>query len=170
MSKLLPTISGVACFLWVSGWTWIFSEGKPDSTSSSNPTPINLLIDSLQYHVQHPFSFEYSEAMPIITENFHPVLKSLTQRLVKQPKIKLSIIGVYGPIELNETTFPNLGLARAEGIKSLLVSSGATSEQIETMGMPSDNLFEVEGMLTGIIYFKFNQPTGGYFLIVYLSL
>jgi OmpA-OmpF porin, OOP family len=159
MSKLLPTLSGVACFLWVSGWTWIFSEGKHTETTGSNHTPINIYIDSTQYLVQHPFSFEFSEATPIIAEELLPAIKTIAQRIQTDPAFKLKIVGIFSPLELNQTSFPNLGQARAESIKTLLVSSGGDPEFIETNGMQADNLFEVDGKLSGVIYFNFDNET-----------
>ncbi|MCF8245120.1 MAG: OmpA family protein [Saprospiraceae bacterium] len=164
MSKLLPSISGVACFIWVTGWTWIFSEGKNSETDISNQTPINILIDSSQYQVQHPFSFKFSEATPIIAENLHPILKSVAHRLVSQPSLRLVIVGICSPTEANNSSFPNLGVARAESIKSLLTTIGADGDKIETTGILAENLFEVDGHLTGLVYFNFtklnaeNQP------------
>lgn len=155
MSKLLPAISGVACFLWVSGWTWIFSEGKQATTPSPNHTPINIFIDKAQYQVQHPFSFNFSEATPIIAEDLHPALHSIVEKLEGDPHSILKIIGVYSPFEGNKTSFQNLGLARAEAVKSLLISSGAVNMDMETAGMMAENLFEVDGKLTGVIYFDF---------------
>ncbi len=162
MSKLLPSISGVACFLWVSGWTWIFSEGKQVTTVGSNHTPINIFIDSLQYQVQHPFAFEYSEATPIISESLHPALKTVAKKIENQPTCKLKIVGVYSHFEDNLTSFPNLGVARAEAIKSLLVASGALSELIETVGLEADNLFLVDEKLTGVIYLSFSKQNVEY--------
>jgi OmpA-OmpF porin, OOP family len=155
MGKLLPIISGVACFLWVSGWTWIITDGKQAASSSSSHSPINILLDSVQYDVQQPFAFEYSEATPIVAENLHPALKSVVKKLEAQPKSAMKIIGVYSPMEENETSFPNLGLARAESVKSILEASGAVGDQIETVGLESANLFQIDGKLMGAIYFSF---------------
>ncbi|GEM_PF-6704497 len=166
MSKLLPSITGVACFLWVSGWTWIFSEGKQAAIEGSNQTPINILIDSLQYEVQHPFAFKFSESTPIISEGLHPVLKSVAKKIRKQPSSKLKIVGIYGHTESNQTSLPNLGLARAEAIKSLLVNGGAATEQIETKGLEVENLFRVDNKLTGVIYFSFTKQDVDYQAVV----
>ncbi len=156
MSKLLPTITGVACFLWVSGWTWILSDGKQSAASGSNQAPINIYIDSVRYKVQHPFAFEYSDATPIVAESLHPALKSVVKKLENGKKSNLKVIGVYSPMEKNETAFPNLGIARAEAVKSILESSGASADQIETVGLESANLFQMDGKLTGAIYFSFS--------------
>lgn len=157
MSKLLPAITGVACFLWVSGWTWILSDGKQSATSGSNQAPINITIDSVRYKVQHPFAFEYSGATPIVAENLHPALKSVVKKLEDSSKSRLKVIGIYSPMEDNETSLPNLGVARAEAVKSILESSGANGDQIETIGLESANLFQIDGKLTGAIYFSFSR-------------
>lgn len=154
MSKLLPSISGVACFLWVTGWTWIFSEGKSDTETVANQSPINILLDTSQYHVQHPFAFLYSEATPIIEENLIPVIKSLSHEISEQEDSRLIITGVYGLAEKNTSTFANLGLARAASIKSLLEANGVADNLIEIAGLPTENLFSSQGKLTGVIYFR----------------
>lgn len=157
MSKLLPSLSGVACVIWVSGWTWIFSEGKQATFNSSNPAPINILLDSVQYLVQHPFAFELAEATPIVSEELHPVLKSVVSHLEKNPELQLQVTGIYGIEENNQTNFPNLGIARAEAVKSMLGTAGASLMNIFTSSMSVDNLFELNGKLTGVIYFHYSS-------------
>ncbi len=159
MSKLLPTITGVACFLWVSGWTWIFSEGKQAASPSPDQTPINILIDSLQYQVQQPFSFDYSEATPIIQADLHPALNSISQKLNESNELSLKILGVYSPHEKNKTSAANLGEARALAIKSILVANGAVPEKIAVAGLVANNLFEINKKLTGAIYFSFVEAS-----------
>ena len=130
MSKLLPSITGVACFLWVSGWTWLISDGKQTATAGTNQAPINILIDSVRYKVQQPFAFEYSDATPIVSENLHPALKSVVKTLTDKPKTALKDIGVYIPLKENETSFPNRGVARAEAVKSILTTSGDKADEV----------------------------------------
>ncbi len=157
MSKLLPSLSGVACVIWVSGWTWIFSEGKQATLDISNQAPINILLDSVQYKVQHPFAFEFAEATPIVSEQLHPVLKSVVSHLDENPEFQLKITGIYGLKEGNQTNFPNLGIARAEAVKSMLGTAGASLDKVVTSGMAVDNLFEMNGKLTGVIYFHYSS-------------
>lgn len=161
MSKLLPSITGVACFFWVSGWTWIFSVGKQAATPSPDQTPINILIDSLQYQVQQPFSFEFSEATPIIPADLHPALGTISKKLNETPDLTLNISGIYSPQEKNRTSAANLGEARALAIKAILVADGAAADRISISGLVADNLFEVNKKLTGIIYFSFTNQTQG---------
>ncbi len=157
MSKLLPLLAGAACFLWVSGWTWILSDGEQTANNSSQ-SPINIYVDSVRYKVQHPFAFRYSDATPVVAENLLPVIKSVAKKLDADKKSSLKITGIYSQQEENETSFPNLGIARAEAVKSMLESSGANSEQIATVGMESANLFQMDGKLMGTIYFSFSAP------------
>lgn len=157
MSKLLPSLSGVACVIWVSGWTWIFSEGKKATLDISNQAPINILLDSVQYKVQHPFAFEFAEATPIVSEQLHPVLKSVVNHLAENPELQLKITGIYGLKEDNLTNFPNLGIARAEAVKSMLGTAGASLVNIVTSSMAVDNLFDIDGKLTGVIYFHYSS-------------
>ncbi|MBK8566280.1 MAG: OmpA family protein [Saprospiraceae bacterium] len=158
MSKLLPLLAGAACFLWVSGWTWMLSDGK-QSAANASQSSINIFVDSVRYKVQHPFAFEYSDATPVVAENLLPAIKSVAKKLDSDKKANLKVIGVYSPMEDNETSFPNLGIARAEAVKSMLESSGASPDVISTVGLESANLFQMDGKLTGAIYFSFSNPT-----------
>jgi OmpA-OmpF porin, OOP family len=157
MSKLLPALTGVACFLWVSGWTWIISDGKQATNNRSNQMPTQVFLDSMQYEVQHPFAFEYGDATPIIAENLLPAIKSINKKLAAKQINGLKIIGIYSPMEKNETSFPNLGLARAESVKAILLAGGATEDKFETIGLETANLFKTGGKLTGAIYFSFSE-------------
>jgi OOP family OmpA-OmpF porin len=85
------------------------------------------------------------------------------KKLADKPKSSLKIIGVYSPMEENETSFPNLGIARAEAVKSILASSGADADQVGTVGLESANLFQSGDKLTGVIFFSFsNQDAADY--------
>ncbi|MBI5917481.1 MAG: OmpA family protein [Bacteroidetes bacterium] len=158
MSKLLPHLSGVACFLWVSGWTWIFSEGKNTAAAASGqPPPISIFIDSVRYDVQHPFAFEFSGATPIVAENLLPAIKSVARNLQKSASVMLTITGIYSPHEYNETPWPNLGLARAEAVKTMLTTSGAPPEKIQVKSLEASNFFKIDGKLVGVIYFSYSS-------------
>jgi outer membrane protein OmpA-like peptidoglycan-associated protein len=136
----------------------MLADGK-QSGADSGQTPFNVYVDSVRYKVQHPFAFEYSDATPVVAENLLPAIKSVVKKLDADKKASLKVIGVYSPFEENETAFPNLGIARAEAVKSMLESSGANSGQISTVGLESANLFQMDGKLTGAIYFSFSNAS-----------
>ena len=61
-------------------------------------------------------------------------LDSLMAYLRANPGRTLTITGYYAPGETNGTSFANLGLARAEGVKQYLVQQGVPSELLPTKG------------------------------------
>ncbi len=52
--------------------------------------------------------------------------------LKKNPKRSLKITGYYRENEKNESIFPNLGLARANNVKSQLTAAGVAGSQLDT--------------------------------------
>ena len=63
----------------------------------------------------------------------------------------LNIVGYYGEEEANGSVFPNLGLARANDIKKLLMSAGVNSGQLGTEGqLLVSNWVRADTLLKGI--------------------
>jgi len=62
------------------------------------------------------------------------VLKKTADYLSNNPERSLTITGAYQSDETNSSILPNLGLARANKVKSILTSLGASSKQINTAG------------------------------------
>ena len=73
---------------------------------------------------QAPLSFEWSEANPVTTDEFADFKDSLGVVFNRDPAAVVEITGLYDPQEINNSEFENLGLARAENIKHLLLESG----------------------------------------------
>jgi outer membrane protein OmpA-like peptidoglycan-associated protein len=57
-------------------------------------------------------------------------LGQITQHLKNNPDRTLQITGLYNLNELNESKYGNLGIARAEVVKSLLLNEGCPDKQI----------------------------------------
>jgi OOP family OmpA-OmpF porin len=64
---------------------------------------------------------------------------------------------LYSPVEHNKTTHANLGIARAEAIKSFLTSAGAPPENIQCEGLEVNNIMLIEDKIYGGVYFRFSQ-------------
>ncbi|GAB3787248.1 hypothetical protein GCM10028818_51890 [Spirosoma horti] len=62
-------------------------------------------------------------------------LETMVAYLKANPGRTLQIIGYYTSGETNTTTFPNLGLARAEGFKQYLVQQGIPASSLTTKGV-----------------------------------
>lgn len=82
-------------------------------------------------------SFSILEPVSANIEN--GVLK-LKDYLLKNPTKDLEITGFYKSDEVNNSAYPNLGLARANAVKNYLVLHGAPSKQIDTFGKLDDDI------------------------------
>ncbi|MPR32176.1 OmpA family protein [Salmonirosea aquatica] len=85
-------------------------------------------------------------------------LDSLVVYLQEHPGKRLALVGRYASVETNTTTFPDLGIARAESVKQYLVGQGLASGRIATSSMILDSLSFHNDTLRGGIDFIFKEP------------
>jgi len=132
MSKLIPSISGAACVIWVSVWSWWLSDNRPTGPVDNGPVVSAFTItDGTQtFSSKSVFSFHLSDAAPVIPEPTMEMLKSIAVHLNEQPTKKLVLTGKYMEGERNKTPFANLGLARANAVKDFLEEEGAKPGQM----------------------------------------
>ena len=86
------------------------------------------------------------------------VLDSLAAYLIANPDKRLNIVGHYASSETNGTNYPDLGIARAEGIKGYLVSQGANADLLTTSSQLTDDIVFSPDSLRGGIGFAFKEP------------
>ncbi len=80
-------------------------------------------------------------------------IDSLAAYLMANPGKRLNIVGYYASAETNSTTHPDLGIARAEGIKEYLVSQGANASDLTTSSQLMDDIvFSPDSMRGGIVF------------------
>ena len=70
---------------------------------------------------------------------------------------KLIITGFCTPDEKNSTSFPNLGFARADNIKSYFISKGISLDAIDTDGQVRDTLDIIDNLVFGPINFTLKE-------------
>jgi len=159
MSKLYPSFYGTACILWIAGWTWWFSTGQYHGKDAADkPPPIfTISHDGFKYASPNIFYFLYSESVPSIPDDNQLVFQSLAHYLADHAGTKLLLTGTYALDEKNLSAFPNLGLARAEALKTVLVEKGAPKEKILTKAFSSNSFFQSNGKLMGGVYFTFSE-------------
>lgn len=87
-----------------------------------------------------------------------PELDSLGAYLVANPGKVLDIMGFYASSETNPSTYSDLGIARAEGVKSYLVSLGADTESLTTSSRLMDDIVFSPDSMRGGISFNFGLP------------
>ncbi|WP_298237353.1 OmpA family protein [uncultured Algibacter sp.] len=79
----------------------------------------------------------FSILEPVSGDVENGVLK-LKDYLFANPSKTLKITGFYKSDEVNNSAYPNLGLARANSVKNYLVLHGVASKQIDTYGKLND--------------------------------
>lgn len=162
MSKLIPSISGVACFLWVAIWSWwIPNENASllEAANSFSKTAISIVTPDSIISASEVFSFHKSDDKPVLPESNIQMLRSLAKYLTANPEQSLTLVGVFLPMpfERNQSPYPNLGLARAHSIKNILVAEGANPDQIQTAGEEVDTHAKVEDRIMGGVEFVFGK-------------
>lgn len=97
-------------------------------------------------------------------EHVQPRPRSVTSALAKtanylksNPHKALTLTGLYKADELNNSTLPNLGLARANNLKKVLIGLGTSSAQILTAGAEVRGLKVEENQTLDAIRFSFTN-------------
>ncbi len=71
-----------------------------------------------------PLSFDWSGFQPAIGEDFQSYLDSVKAIFDEDPASVVQVTGLYDPQEINNSSLENLGLARAQSVKELLLENG----------------------------------------------
>lgn len=97
------------------------TDELPDKASEQPRPAVDEVLSSSE---QAPLAFQWSGATPITNEDFGDFRDSLKSGFDQSPASVIEITGIYDPQEINNSDFENLGVARAENIKQLLLTSG----------------------------------------------
>ena len=169
---------------WMAGSTWwhvckIKHLCADDAVSTGIPTDTTLLTtppgadvftiaDGNRFRLELPGHFSFATSGANANMNTLGVssiggsLAPMVKYLKKHPKRTLDVVGYFSPAEVNKTTFSNLGLARAEGVKAYLVEQGLSAGSVTTQGVERNLPFTAKGdSLYGGITFAFvgTEPT-----------
>ena len=142
----------VLLILWMIGSTWwhvcnikqLCLDENPALTAPDSPavytTPPGAdaftIADGNLFRLEFPGNFSFAKSGANANMNtLGGSLDSLVTYLKANPGRTLTITGYYMGSETNSTTFPNLGLARAEGIKQYLVQQGIPTASLTTAGV-----------------------------------
>lgn len=110
--------------------------------ATMNPFLVNDSNGDLNINVQDNINFKSSSISILqpIAKQVEDGIDSLNVYLEENPLKTLKITGYYTTDEINNSAFPNLGLARANAIKNYFVSKGISSQQIDTFGALNDDI------------------------------
>lgn len=150
------TLWVILLFLWMMGSTWWhvcqikqlcaddtppLSDSLTTERSTGSFTPDGLTIsDGSGFQLALPGNFSFARSgfvanmSTLGTADGKSPLDSLTAYLKANPSRALTIVGYYTGDEANTTSFTNLGLARAEGVKQYLIQRGIPATALSTQG------------------------------------
>ncbi|MGJ5641646.1 OmpA family protein [Formosa sp. S-31] len=111
-------------------------------SATMNPFFVSDSNGDLNINVNDNINFKLSgiSILQPISKKVEEAIDSLKRYLEVFPLKNLKITGYYTSDEINNSAFPNLGLARANAVKNYLVSQGISSSQIDTYGELNDDL------------------------------
>ncbi|GAB4016524.1 OmpA family protein [Spirosoma koreense] len=161
----------ILLILWMIGSTWWHvcniknlcpNDSAPIGTDSAvYTTPpgadVYTIADGNRFRLELPGHFSFATSGANANMNtLGGSLESLVKYLKDNPGRTLELVGYYSPAEVNKTSFANLGLARAEGLKQYLVQQGVPATSITTKGVERNLPFTTKGdSLYGGIDFAF---------------
>ena len=122
------------------------------------------LIDANgDYSFESPdnFTFNISDYALItpISDALNGGIDTLSAYLKVNPNKDITITGLYTSQEVNNSAYPNLGLARANAVKNYFASRGISSEMLDTRGLLLEGLSQSNGIYKGPIKFGMNTST-----------
>lgn len=152
MSKLIvPTLSIILVIWLFGGATWYANNHKGPSFKITDGT-FNVQSES-------SFHFQNSSATATFSSSAENAIKELANYLSNHTNRQLNLSGVYSSEENNTSNFENLGLARADAIKTKLVAYGVDESNISLQNLQVDQLNEIGNQLYGMVHFKFSTKT-----------
>ena len=153
----------ILLILWMIGSAWwhvckikqlCADNYQPATIQSAEPgvftTPPGAdaftIADGNRFRLELPGHFSFAKSGANANMNsLGGSLESMIQYLKTNPGRTLEIIGYFSPTEINTTTFPNLGLARAEGIRQYLIQQGISASSLTTKGVERNLPFTAKG-------------------------
>lgn len=131
----------------------------PVETFEQNRNPFVLSGSGINYQCNDNFNFLKNNPALItpVSDSITLGIENLKTFLIANPNQKISITGYAMADEVNNSTFENLGLARANDVKNFFVSQGLPAAQFDTKGELVDQWDMRNDTLFGPVSFKFNE-------------
>lgn len=152
----------ILLILWMAGSTWwhvcnikqlcaddvqsALGSATTDLLTTPPGADVYTIADGNRFRLELPghFSFATSGANANLN-SLHGSLEPMVRYLKANPGRTFDIVGYYSPAEANKTTFRNLGMARAEGIKQYFLQQGVPAESMTTKGVERNLPFTAKG-------------------------
>ena len=161
MRKLLPFIFGVSTLIWLVGGTVWYRKNYCDVPVIALPSPptVSIREGSQTFAVQTPIVFSFADSRPLFMSESIVTLKKTADEITDNRYKSLVIKGYYSSKEKKLNPALDLGLKRAEAIKSVLKELGAVDEDIELQSFRSENLQFMNNQLQDGVEFNIIEDT-----------
>jgi OmpA-OmpF porin, OOP family len=148
--------------LWFVLGIWWYSSSNCTSCAAEVPPVKNSIVSNLpgfsvsdgawNLSTTDNLKFGKSGVIPILGSNMITLMDSLGAYGKANDTKRISVIGYYNSSETNTSTFENLGMARANELKKVLMSKGFESYNISTESKMNDSLvyFPADTLVGGI--------------------
>lgn len=166
--QLSKTLLWLLTILWFAGALWWYSS-SPCSTCDTGSAIISNVTSPAPPAVNQLAGFSVSDStwnasaadnlrfgksgyVPVISETVYKALDEVVIYSRANPQKSITITGHYGAEEINNTSFENLGLARADTLKKWLVAKAVPALNIITKAQldPAPNFSPADTLIGGI--------------------
>ncbi len=155
MNKVLVII--LTLLLWAFASWFYYSQATGGAFCRSLPS-FSYVAKDLSLKAPETFSFARSGTTPTIPGETKSRLTELGKYLKSNDKATVNVTGFYSGQEKNSSKFKNLGLARAEAIKNVLLGHGCKAEQVRVAeklikedASQADDIFISDRVYGGIV-------------------
>jgi OmpA-OmpF porin, OOP family len=148
--RLSKPVFWLLTLLWFAAATWWYGSCSKCSACATivPPTPpsttalpgFSVTDSSWNLGTPDHLRFGKSGNMPVLGTNMSKIVDSLSVYLTNHPNKTITVTGYYNSSETNTTNFENLGLARADELKKILVSKGVAATSVLTQSKLAEDL------------------------------
>jgi OmpA-OmpF porin, OOP family len=165
--RLSKPLFWLLAIVWFAAAAWWYSSCSKCSTCST-ASPGSVLNNNLpgfavsdsnwSLSSSDNLRFGRSGSIPVLGTSITSTLDSISDYLKNHPDKTTTITGYYKADEKNNSSFENLGLARADEIKKWLIAKGVSEKNMFTQSQLEENLvFSPSDTLVGGISMVFNS-------------
>ncbi len=133
-------------------------QEKPSKVEVIDPAKLKKAYLSV-FSAEEDMTFKKNEETLNTTPKFNNSIAEIANFLKKHPQTSLTITGFYTRNEKNSSSFENLGKARANQVKQLIVQKGVPAKQLILADQIKTKLFNDKGIAKGdgVIDFKYSE-------------
>ncbi len=156
MRKMNTALLFALLLAWLFGGSWWYANTYR-SVEPSAKNAFQVSLDSLRFSAANNFFFPKSSSEISVPQLTEVALKQIASYLRQHPTHSLSLTGIYQATEINDSQLDNLGQARAESLRDVLIDYGVNPPQINTQGLRVHQIILQKNHLIGGVYFDFSK-------------